>query len=169
MLALIKDNTIITKVREGQTVKLTNGDSVSPAQAGWSNADGYSLATILDADAIPDGKRSVAKEVELISGSPKWVHTLKDILPPSTDPIDYPLNPAQFEAITSILGVTIEQIDGAIDMAIADPVDNAFAKAKARKSTEYNRDNPLFALLGPLLSLTDAQIDAAWMQAKDLR
>jgi len=169
MLALIKDNTIITKVREGQTVKLTNGDSVSPAQAGWSNADGYSLATILDADAIPDGKRSVAKEVELISGSPKWVHTLKDIPPPSTDPIDYPLNPAQFEAITSILGVTIEQIDGAIDMAIADPVDNAFAKAKARKSTEYNRDNPLFALLGPLLSLTDAQIDAAWMQAKDLR
>ena len=169
MLALIKGGQIIAQTPEKRRVALASGETMSPAYAGWSNSDGYSLETILAADPIPAGKRSAGQALALVAGVPRWVHTLEDRPAPSTDPVDYPLNPAQFEAIISILGVTIEQIDGAIDMAIADPVDNAFAKAKARKSTEYNRDNPLFALLGPLLSLTDAQIDAAWMQAKDLR
>jgi len=169
MLALIKDNTIITKVREGNSVSLLNGDKVSPAQAGWTNSDGYSLATILDADAIPDGKRSTAKDVTLISGSPKWIHTLEDIPAPSTDPIDYPLNPAQFEAILSLIGITVDQIDAAIDSVITDAAANAFAKAKVRKATSYHRDNALFALLTPVMDVTAAEIDTAWMQAKDFR
>jgi len=167
MLALIKNNKIIRKTEVGQSVTLLNGDKVSPAQAGWTNSDGYSLATILDADAIPDGKRSVAKEVELISGSPKWVHTLKDIPPPSTDPIDYPLNPAQFEAILSLIGITVEQIDTAIDSVITDPPSAAFAKAKVRKATAYHRDNELFDLLVPVMQITNEEIDTAWMQAKE--
>jgi len=169
MLALIKNNKIITKTQVGQSVTLLNGDSVSPAQDGWSNDDGYSLAVIADVDAIPEGKQSKGKVVEIVNGSPKWVHVLADIPALSADPTDYPLNPAQFDAILSLIGITVDQIDAAIDSVISDAVANAFAKAKVRKATSYNRDNELFGLLVPVMNITDAQIDAAWLQAKDLR
>lgn len=169
MLALIKGDHIISRVQEGQIVKLLNGDQVSPAQDGWSNDDGYALATIADADEPPEGKIVTQRLIQMISGSPKWVNTLEDKLAPSTNPVDYPLNPAQFEAILSLIGITVDQIDAAIDSVISDAVANAFAKAKVRKATSYNRDNELFGLLVPVMNITDAQIDAAWLQAKDLR
>ena len=169
MLALIKGDHIISRVQEGQIVKLLNGDQVSPAQDGWSNDDGYVLATIADADAVPSGKIVVGRAVEIVNGSPKWIHALEDIKAPSTDPTDYPLNPAQFDAIMTLIGITVDQIDAAIDSVITDAVANAFAKAKVRKATSYNRDNELFGLLVPVMNITDVEIDAAWLQAKDLR
>ncbi len=61
------------------------------------------------------------------------------------------------------------QIDGAIDQIISDASANAFAKAKVRRATSYNRDNELFELLGPVLKIRTTEIDAAWLQAKDFR
>ena len=84
-------------------------------------------------------------------------------------PNNVPLNPAQFHAALHLMGLTVEQVEGAIDIAMADPAENAFAKAKVGKSLLYRRDDALFAALAPLLSITDQQIDDAWMQAKDFR
>lgn len=86
-----------------------------------------------------------------------------------TDPVEYPLNPSQFEAILALLNITIEQIDAAVDKLPFTAAEKAFAKAKARKATSYHRDNELFGLLGPIMGISDASIDAAWMEAKDFK
>jgi len=80
-----------------------------------------------------------------------------------------PLNPAQFEAILSLIGITVEQIDAAIDSVITDPPSAAFAKAKVRKATAYHRDNELFDLLVPVMQITNEEIDTAWLQAQQFR
>jgi hypothetical protein len=90
-------------------------------------------------------------------------------LPPSTDPADYALNPAQFEAILSLLNVTVEQIDSAVDQLQFSDEQKAFAKARAHKATSYHRDNELFGLLGPILGISGTAIYAAWMTAKDFK
>jgi hypothetical protein len=87
-------------------------------------------------------------------------------VPPSTDPADYPLEPFQFYAMLDILGKTA-QVEAAID-GIQDTTQRAVAKAKFKHSTRFHRDNELFAMLAPAVGLTDAEIDAAWMAAKDI-
>ncbi|MBW6506173.1 MAG: hypothetical protein K0B00_05400 [Rhodobacteraceae bacterium] len=44
MLELKQNGTLIQTVRNGGWFTLPNGDRVSPAQDGWSNDDGYTLA-----------------------------------------------------------------------------------------------------------------------------
>ncbi|PCJ96801.1 MAG: hypothetical protein COA52_00920 [Hyphomicrobiales bacterium] len=89
------------------------------------------------------------------------------VIEPSTDPVDYPLNAVQFFAMLEILGKT-EAVDTAID-AIPDTTEKAVAKAKFKHSVEFNRDDPLFAALAPVVGLTAAEIDTAWMAAKEIR
>jgi hypothetical protein len=96
------------------------------------------------------------------------------VAPPSTDPNDYRLEPFQFFAMLEIMGEAMDpvrdlkaEIETAID-AIEDTTQRAVARAKYQHVTLFHRDNPLFAQLAPSLGLTDAQIDAAWMQAKDI-
>lgn len=43
MLILKLDGKFVEEVSEGSVFRLQNGDAVSPAYEGWSNADGYSL------------------------------------------------------------------------------------------------------------------------------
>ena len=85
--------------------------------------------------------------------------------PPPPLPTETALTRVQFKAILAILGVTIDQVNAAIDAAITDPVQNAVAKARVTDSENYQRENPLFALLGPSLGFTDAELDAAWPTA----
>lgn len=85
---------------------------------------------------------------------------------PSTDPNDYPLQPFQFFALLGILGKT-DSVTAAID-AIPDATQRAVAKAKFQHSLSFDRSDPLFASLAPAVGLTDAEIDTAWMQAKDI-
>lgn len=134
----------------------------------WSDADlaAIGLFRLNEAEPVPAGKQIVGSEIVFNGTCFQRQNALEDI--PAPSPLDYPLNPAQFDAILALLGITVEQIDAAIDTAINDPTHNAFAKAKVRKATAYRRENDLFALLGPIIGITDAQIDTAWMQAKDL-
>lgn len=81
MLALIQDDTIISTVYPGGWFDLPDGSRCSPAEDGWSK-DGYSLAAILPADEVPEGKRIVSTSVEMVEGQPKYVHVLEDIPPP---------------------------------------------------------------------------------------
>lgn len=137
--------------------------------AKWSDVDlaGIGLFRLIDAGPVPAGKQIVGSEIVFNGTCFERQNTLEDIPEPS--PQDFPLNPAQFDAILALLEITVEQIDTAIDAAISDSIDNAFAKAKVRKATAYRRDNDLFGLLAPLIGITDEQIDQAWMQAKDFR
>ncbi|MDF2369380.1 MAG: hypothetical protein P1V21_01175 [Rhizobiaceae bacterium] len=135
----------------------------------WSDAElaAIGLFRLIEAEPVPVGKQIVGSEIVFNGTCFQWQNTLEDIPLPS--PLDFPLNPAQFDAILALLGITVEQIDVAIDTAINDPTQNAFAKAKVRKATVYRRENDLFTVLGPIVNITDTQIDEAWMQAKDLR
>jgi hypothetical protein len=84
---------------------------------------------------------------------------------PSTDPNDYPLEPYQFFAMLEILDKEAA-VEAAID-AIEDATQRAVARAKWKHTLRFDRNDPLFAQLAPVVGLTDAEIDAAWMQAKD--
>jgi hypothetical protein len=94
--------------------------------------------------------------------------------PPSTDPADYPLEPFQFYAMLEIIGSQSDpardleaEILAAID-AIPDLNTKAVARAKLKHTSLFHRDNPLFAQIAPTLGMNDAEIDAAWMQAKGI-
>lgn len=91
--------------------------------------------------------------------------------PPPPPPVaaDFTLNSAQFDVALALMELTIEQIDAAIDQIIVDATQNVFAKAKMRKASFYSRTDPLLTTLGPVLGVTDEQIDEAWMQAKDFQ
>jgi hypothetical protein len=95
-------------------------------------------------------------------------------VPPSTDPADYPLEPFQFYAMLEIIGAQSDpvrdleaEILAAID-AIPDINTKAVARAKLKHTTLFHRDNPLFAQIAPTLGMGDAEIDTAWMAAKDI-
>lgn len=95
-------------------------------------------------------------------------HTLVNgewVAPEPTPATDTPLNRVQFRAMMTVLGLTYEAIETAIDAAIIDTMQNAVAKAKLHETTAFHRDNQLFALLAPVVGLTDEQIDTAWAQA----
>jgi hypothetical protein len=81
----------------------------------------------------------------------------------ATDPNNLPLNRIQFMAMVEILGKTAA-IETAIN-GIADVQQRAVAKAKFYHSSRYDRADPLFDTLAPAVGLTDAEIDAAWLQA----
>jgi len=78
------------------------------------------------------------------------------------------INRVQFKSMLALMGKTIADVLTAIDAVITDPTQNIIAKIKVTDSTNYARNNALFTLLGPALSLTDAQIDAAWAQALEI-
>lgn len=84
----------------------------------------------------------------------------------STDPNDYPLLPFQFYALLEILGKT-DAVNTAID-SISDTTERAIARAKFAHSLSFDRSDPLFTSLAPVVGLTDEAIDTAWMQAKDI-
>jgi hypothetical protein len=84
----------------------------------------------------------------------------------SKDPTDFPLQPYQFDAMLSLSG-----LDSVLEAAIAS-LPNATTKAvvlaKLKRMATYDRSDPLFNQLGQIIGKTPADIDALWMQAKDL-
>lgn len=145
--------------------ELPDGSQVSPATLGWEN-DEYIIVEITPMD-VPEGKR--------ISGVPSYslvndeleetykleeTYTLEDI--PPKGPLDYPLKRWQFRAMVDYLGKG-PAIEAAIS-AITDPMTKAVALARYKDSDLYERADPLFDQLAPIVGLTDAEIDAAWMQ-----
>jgi len=88
---------------------------------------------------------------------------------PSTDPADYPLNPFQFFSFFDEIGLTEEAVDTAIDAVEPDMSMRRQHKRRFRHATLYRRDHPLLVSLVSAVGKTPAEIDTAWMQAKDLR
>jgi hypothetical protein len=81
-------------------------------------------------------------------------------------PVHPPLDPWQFRAMLDIGGIA-QTVNDAI-AAISDPVQRTVAKARLDYSLSYNRNDPLVAMLAPIVGLTDAQIDALWSEAAQL-
>lgn len=88
--------------------------------------------------------------------------------PPSTDPADYPLNPFQFFTFLEQIGLSETAVDAAIDQVTADTGKRIEHKRRFRHATSYRRDHPLLVSLVSAVGKTPAQIDIAWLVAKDL-
>lgn len=76
------------------------------------------------------------------------------------------LNKVQFAAVVEMAGLGAI-IEAAID-AIEDPAERAVARAKYLYSTSYRRDSAILLMLQPAVGISDAELDALWMIAKDL-
>lgn len=64
-LALIEGSAIVQNVVPGSGFNLPNGDRVSPALDGWTNGI-HRLATVVEADPVPDGKLIVSTDAEMV-------------------------------------------------------------------------------------------------------
>jgi hypothetical protein len=87
--------------------------------------------------------------------------------PPSTDPADYPLAPWQFKAMVTYLGKDAE-IRTAIN-AISDALQKAVALSRYENATSYNYSDPFLQSMRAAIGMSEADLSAAWMIAKDLK
>lgn len=80
-LVLHDATSIYSTFRAGGWVFDENGKKLaSPASAGMTFGD-RRVSEIQKADPTPDGKQSTGKEMQIVNGIPKWVHTLEDVPP----------------------------------------------------------------------------------------
>lgn len=89
--------------------------------------------------------------------------------PPSTDPTDYELTAFQFFSFFDGIGLTEEVVDAAIDQVEPNVTKRIQHKRRFRHATSYRRDHPLLVSLVSAVGKTPAQIDIAWLVAKDLK
>ena len=77
MLALHNGITVHKTFQPGQIVKLPSGDAAyAEADDEWGE---WRCDAVAPADAIPAGKQSTGKAVQIVNGVPKLVHTLEDV------------------------------------------------------------------------------------------
>ena len=114
----------------------------------------------------------------LVEGDPLWpmaqaiAADMGDELPfepaPSAPPAP-PLVPAitarQLRLALLGLGLTGAQVEAQIAAMPGTPAQREAAMIEWEYATTYQRDHPLVVALGAALGLTEAQIDAAWMEA----
>lgn len=87
--------------------------------------------------------------------------------PPSTNPDDYPLSPAQFKALVSYLDK-----DTAIRAAIAqtaDALQRAWLLSRYENAESYNHGDPFLQSMRAAVGMSADDLAAAWMLAKDLK
>ena len=133
------------------TADLGDGAGPQPLPYGWAPGDPHGLGPQIDA---------------YMAANPSFPIAAYSPPPPSTNPNDYPLRPDQFFAMLDIAGLT-NAVNTAI-AAIPDATQRAIAKAKLNHTLIFERSNPLFNSLKGAVGMTDAQIDAMWMQAKGI-
>lgn len=86
--------------------------------------------------------------------------------PKPVDPLTTALTPVQFDAMLRLSG-KYEAITAAVE-ALPEP-SKSVALAKINRSTEYHREDPLFAQMGAAAGLSSATIDALWLQALEIK
>lgn len=157
MLALIIDDEIIGQVAAGGWFDLPNGDSVSPAEHGWTNDD-YRLAEIAPADAVPEGKQIVSTSVEMVDGQPRYVHVLEDVPPPAApDSVSARQFKLQLLAagLLDDVGAWVQAQDQAVQIAY-------------ENSGSFVRNEPMMQTGFAALGFTEEQIDAFFTAAAEL-
>lgn len=162
MLALIHENTIISTVHEGGWFDIPDGSRASPAQDGWTDG-GYRLAAIQPADPVPEGKRVVSTDVQLIDGQPRYVNELEDAEPEQLPP----LSARQLRLGLVSNGISLSQVEATID-AIENQQDRDVARIEWEYASTFDRHHPLIEQVGGALGLTTEQIDTMWAAALNL-
>lgn len=126
----------------------------------------YSSAARGYVDTLPEGRlcTRIANESEL------W-DVLRQAAPeglPTGIAEAFVLNKMQFDFMVEYLGLA-EGLDAAV-AAMPEATDEQRrtkigAKVLLRSAQEFHRNHPMVAALAAALQLTDAQLDAAWLQA----
>jgi len=123
----------------------------------------YGAAFAEPASPVPDGKRIVSTSFVETNGQWAQVHTLEDIPPPTVAEIV--LSPTQFHTALRVNG-----LDAAVKTAISempDQVQKASAEVRLEYASAFHRTDPLVTALASAVGLTDEQVDAMWIAAKD--
>lgn len=84
------------------------------------------------------------------------------------NPTDFPLTPFQFGVALRILGLTRDTLAALVAPLFTDPLERAVAIEAVYSSPLYNRDNPLFNLVAPLINKTPDELDVIWLSLKDI-
>lgn len=87
--------------------------------------------------------------------------TEEEVLPAS--PLSKPLDRIQFEFMVNKLGLTIAQIEAAVDsVPNLSEDEKTLAKVLVRSGTKFVRSHPFMQLVPPLAGVTEEQLDEAW-------
>lgn len=84
-------------------------------------------------------------------------------------PNNHPLNPFQFFTFLEWMGLNEAEVDQAIDTVESNANERIKQKQRFRHATSYHHDHPLLVSLVSAIGKTPAEIDTAWMVAKDLK
>jgi len=176
MLALLKGGQVIQAVAEQSWFDLPGNRSVSPAYDGWSSIDGYSLATIEAAVAVPEGKIVVSTEIQLIEGQPRYAHTLADYVEPTPEDISdrqffqYLANEQLITEAEALAAVQTGTIPAAMQALIDQlPAEQQFpAKMLVSGATIFRRSHPVAEMIRQLFAWTPTRADQAWKDASKL-
>ena len=88
--------------------------------------------------------------------------TSEEALPAS--PLSQPLNRIQFEFMVNKLGLSITQIEAAIDkVSSMSEDDKILAKVLIRSGSNFIRSHPFMQLVPPLAGVTENALDDAWI------
>lgn len=132
-------------VRPGNRVILPDGSVVAPAQAGWSNEDGFSLEEYVP--PVPDPEPEPTPE-ELRARM-------------------QPLTARQLRLGLIANSITLASVQTIID-GISDPVERETALVEWEYATTFVRLHPLIVQVAAALSLTPEQVDTMWEAALSL-
>lgn len=84
-------------------------------------------------------------------------------------PNSRPLNSFQFFTFLEQIGLSETAVDAAIDQITTDIGKRIEHKRRFRHATLYRRNHPLLVSLVDAVGKTPAQIDTAWMAARELK
>lgn len=123
-----------------------------------------------DGPTIPTGKVVDTRAVTVGADTATAGYTYRDKtaeeLAAENDPTKFPLLPWQFKAMVAYLGK-----DAAIRAAInsmSDALQNAVAMSRYENATYYNYEDPFLQSMRVAISMSEEDLSAAWMIAKDL-
>ncbi len=138
---------------------MTRDEFTAKLIAGWPGAEWVLPSDDLDAlEWFGPGSQPSLAEIEAV------------VIPepqPSTDPADYPLEPAQFKALVDYLGK-----DSAIRLAIAnipDALQRSWALSRYLNAKSYLWTDAFLQQMRAAVGMTEEELSEAWMLAKDLK
>jgi hypothetical protein len=100
-------------------------------------------------------------EITMVDLTPEEIAAL----PPPAPPLVPTITARQLRLALLGLGLTGAQVESQIAAMPGTPAQREAAMIEWEYATTYQRDHALVVALGAALGLTEAQIDAAWMEA----